>query len=464
MTRTTPGSDLTAMSAVDAAAAITRGELLPSELTEAYLARIEQLNPELNAFVTVTAQRAHDDAARADQELARGHRRGPLHGLPVGVKDLFDTAGITTAAGSRLLHGRVPDRDADVVAALRSAGTVLLGKTATHEFAWGGTTNNEHYGPTRNPHDPSRIPGGSSGGSAAAITAGLALITVGSDTAGSVRIPAALCGCVGFKPTYGTVSMAGVLPLAPELDHAGPITRTVADAVLVLDVLRGHATDLDRVRSLTSENVAGRQVARLRGWFEEIADDSARAGVDQTADMLRDAGVAVHDVDVGDLGPIVDDVFTVIGVAAEVYHRPAFERTPELFGEEAAGRLRLGPPDAALVDRARARLAAAAGLVEEVLREHDALLLATTPAPAPTIGASHVTVSGVEMPVEWMLTRLTSLFDVTGMPVVSVPAGVSPDGLPVAVQLVGHRGADDTIVPLAAAVERAWAGPLAVGR
>src|SRR5262245_14362656 len=218
---------------VEASAAVRRRQVSPVELTEAYLARIASAEPGLGAYVTVTEARARADALRAERELASGRYRGPLHGLPVGLKDLFDTAGIRTTAGSALRRDHVPPTDSAVAAGLRAAGAVLLGKHATHEFAWGGTTTNPHYGPTRNPHAPDRIPGGSSGGSAASVASRTALASVGTDTCGSVRIPAALCGCTALKPTRGRLSLTGAVPLAPTLDHAGPITRTAADAAVL---------------------------------------------------------------------------------------------------------------------------------------------------------------------------------------------------------------------------------------
>jgi aspartyl-tRNA(Asn)/glutamyl-tRNA(Gln) amidotransferase subunit A len=237
-------SDPTELTLSEAAAAVADRQLSPVELTEAYLARIEKLNPELTVYVAVTAERARSDARALADEVSKGRLRGPLHGVPIGLKDLIDTAGITTAAGTAAYRGRVPDRDASVARRLHDAGTVLLGKLATHELAYGVTTSNpKSYGTTVNPWDYQRIPGGSSGGSGAAIAARLAAATIGTDTGGSIRIPASFCGCVGFKPTYGVVSRAGIAPLSWCLDHAGPITATVRDAALVLDAISGCDPD-----------------------------------------------------------------------------------------------------------------------------------------------------------------------------------------------------------------------------
>lgn len=232
--------DLANLSITRAARALRDKELSPLELTEAYLARIERLNPQVNAYITVTANRALEDARRATQELAAGKVRGPLHGIPVAHKDLYETAGIRTTGGSSIHGDFTPQADCTVAAKLRAAGTILLGKLNTHEYAYGVSTNNPHFGPTRNPWDLERIPGGSSGGSGAAIAAGLATATTGSDTGGSVRMPASVCGVVGLKPTYGRVSKAGVLPLSYLFDHTGPLTRTVQDAALMFNAMAGY--------------------------------------------------------------------------------------------------------------------------------------------------------------------------------------------------------------------------------
>ena len=220
-------NELTELTIADAGDAIARGDVSPVDLTQAYLDRIDKLDPELNAYVTVTADRAVRDARRATDELSAGDRRGPLHGIPLGLKDLIDTAGITTSGGAKVYADRVPTADATVSRRLADAGAVLLGKLNMHELAFGLTTTNPHFGATRNPFDTSRIPGGSSGGSGAATVAHLAAATIGSDTGGSIRVPASFCGCVGLKPTYGRVSAAGVMPLARTFDHVGPLARTV---------------------------------------------------------------------------------------------------------------------------------------------------------------------------------------------------------------------------------------------
>ena len=297
----TPNGGLTALSIAGASALLAAGEVSSAELTEAYLARIGATEPALNAYVTVTAEAARADAERADALRASGAPVGPLCGIPIGLKDLYDVTGVPTTAGSPLLGDRVAGADSTVAARLRAAGAVLLGKQSTHEFAWGGTTNNPHFGPTRNPHDPARIPGGSSGGSAASVVAGSCAGSFGTDTCGSVRIPAALSGCVGLKPTYGRISLHRVVPLAHSLDHAGPLARTVHDAALLCAAVAGFdAADartlpvpVADVLAACDGGVAGLRVGRLRGWFESVLDPDVRAAVDAAAQALREAGAIV---------------------------------------------------------------------------------------------------------------------------------------------------------------------------
>jgi aspartyl-tRNA(Asn)/glutamyl-tRNA(Gln) amidotransferase subunit A len=279
-------NDLTALSIAEAGALIVRRQVSPVELTDAYLAQLERQNPLLNAYVTVTGDAAREEARAAEREIGSGTYRGPLHGIPIALKDLYDTKGIRTAAGSKILWDRVPDEDSAVTTLLRAAGAISLGKTNTHEFAYGVTTNNPHFGATRNPWNPDCIPGGSSGGSGAAVAAGMAAMAMGSDTGGSIRIPAALCGTVGLKATHGRVSTAGVIPLSWTLDHAGPLTRTVEDAALVLNAIAGYdpndaMTVPMPVDDYTRDLAAGVRGLRLgvprAGFFEAIDPEVARA-------------------------------------------------------------------------------------------------------------------------------------------------------------------------------------------
>jgi aspartyl-tRNA(Asn)/glutamyl-tRNA(Gln) amidotransferase subunit A len=456
---------LTALTLTEVAGQIASGALSPIEITDAYLARIDQVEPQVNAYVTVCHERARADARRAVEERARGLDRGPLHGVPLGIKDLFDTAGVRTTAGSGLRRDTVPARDSAVAARLRAAGSVLLGKHGMHELAWGGTSDNPHFGAVRNPHDPARIPGGSSGGSAASVVAGTAVASVGTDTCGSVRIPAALSGCVGLKPTYGRVSMAGAVPLSVSLDHAGPITRTVADAALLLGVLAGpdpddprtlHEPVPDLLGPLDGE-VRGLRIGRLRGWFEQVLDPETGAALDRVAEVLRELGCQVIDLVAPDPGPVVDLVFRLVAAEAEPVHRDQFATRPEGFGEDLRLHLSRPAPTSAELAEARAVLAVTTDWLDAALREVDLLTSATVPAPAPQIGEMSLRLADQELHVEWVLTRLTSIFDVAGLPALSVPCGRSARGLPLGLQVIGRRLDEVTVLRLGHAYETAGA-------
>src|SRR3954471_975365 len=266
-------------------------EITAAETTEACLRQIDARNPELNAFILVMAAEARQQAREADRELAAGRDRGPLHGVPISIKDLFDIKGTPTTAASHVRDGHVAQRDATVIARLRAAGAVLIGKTNLHEFAFGTTNEESAYGPARNPFDPTRSPGGSSGGSAASVAAGMALATVGTDTGGSIRIPAAACGIVGLKPRAGEVSTDGVVPLSRLLDHVGPLARTVLDASLVYRALCGSPP-----RPRAPVPIAGLRLGVLRGYFCDLLDDEVRRRFEEALDRLRSAGVRVSDV------------------------------------------------------------------------------------------------------------------------------------------------------------------------
>jgi aspartyl-tRNA(Asn)/glutamyl-tRNA(Gln) amidotransferase subunit A len=438
--------DLTTLTLVDASAAIARREVSPVELTEAYLARIEKYEPMLNAYTTVVPERARADAARAQEEIARHGPRGPLHGIPVGLKDLFDTAGVRTTAGSAIYRERVPDTDSAVAARLRAAGTVLLGKHATHEFAWGGTCDNPHYGPVRNPYDRQRIPGGSSGGSAASVVARTALVSVGTDTCGSVRIPAAFSGCVGVKPAYGRISLAGVVPLGPSLDHVGPIARTVADAAVMLGALVDQPLDLR-----LDEDVAGLRIGVLHGYFDDGLDPAVAAAV--AVDRLAGLGCAVHDLIPPNFGPIVDLIFEIVLADAQPYHAALFARTPEGYGPALRAVLSQQPPTTERIDAVRAALRPAVEWLSAALQRVDVLVCATEPATAPPIGAHRVEIAGRDVHIEWMLTRLTSIFNLARLPAVSVPCGQSAAGLPMGFQVVAGAQDERTALRVARAAE-----------
>jgi aspartyl-tRNA(Asn)/glutamyl-tRNA(Gln) amidotransferase subunit A len=413
-----------------------------TELVEAALGRIEVLDERLGAFVTVLADQARAEAAARDAERAAGRVRGPLHGLPVAVKDLVDVAGVVTAAGSPKLAANRAQRDAPVVARLRAAGAVVVGKTRTHEFAYGVLTPG-----TVNPWDEARIAGGSSGGSAAAVAAGLVRLAVGSDTAGSIRIPAACCGVVGFKPTYGAVPTSGVVPLSWSCDHCGPIAASVTEAALLFEVLA-------EVTAPPAGAPGPLRLGRLAGDELRLVDPSVGEVVDRLCRRLELDGARIDEVELP-LEAARSAVATIVLPEMAAAHASLLAETGEEgYGQRVLGGIRLG--QSALASeylaglRYRGRFVA---LVEELLAERDALLLPTIPVVAPRSASRMVRLGdGGEMGVQAALTALPGAFNCSGSPVVSLPVGLA-DGLPVGASLVGRIGADHELLRVAKAVE-----------
>jgi aspartyl-tRNA(Asn)/glutamyl-tRNA(Gln) amidotransferase subunit A len=456
-------TETASMSLAEMSALVQSRKLTPLELTESYLARIERLNPALNAYVTVTAERARADARRATEEIAAGNSRGPLHGMPIGLKDLYDTAGIRTAGGAKILFDRVPAADSTAARRLRDAGTVLLGKLNTHELAFGVTTVNPHFGTTRNPWNPDCIPGGSSGGSGAAIAAGLAAATTGTDTGGSIRIPAALCGCVGLKPTYGRVSKAGVLPLSFVFDHAGPITATVEDAALMLGAMAGYDADDfstaavpvgDYVTALRA-GVRGLRIGVPRNYFFDRLDDEVRAAVGAALEVLRGLGAELRPVDVPDFGPVSLPAFGVVIAELLELYGEQFRSRPQDFGADVAGILAQGAPDGVSF---AAVLRMTYGLTEamrRLLNEVDVLVTPTTPVPAAPIGQELVEYGGTQEPLIFALIRCTLPFNLTRLPALSLPCGFTRAGLPIGLQIAGRPFDEEAVLRTGYAYEQA---------
>jgi aspartyl-tRNA(Asn)/glutamyl-tRNA(Gln) amidotransferase subunit A len=426
-------------------------ETTVEQTTDEALQRAEAEQPRLNAFIRIMRAEAQQQARELDQELAAGRDRGPLHGVPVTIKDILDIKGVATTAASRVRDGHVARRDCPAVAHLRQAGAVFIGKTNLHEFAFGTTNEDSAFGPARNPFDPSRSPGGSSGGSAAALAAGIGLATIGTDTGGSIRIPAAACGLVGLKPTLGEVSTEGVVPLSRTMDHVGPLTRSVADASLVFHALLG-----DPAKSPPPPvPLSGIRLAVARKYFCDLLDDGVRAEFEAALGRLRKAGAHVDDIEIhhaDDIAPIYLSLVLADGAA---YHATALETMPEKYSPAVRLRLEMGRYILA-EDYVRA-LAGRDVLKREVdaaLGQHDALVLPTLPIPAPILGVPTVEIAGKTEPVRNVMLRLTQLFDVTGHPAVAIPTGMTTAGLPTSLQLVGGRQQTDALLRVALACEK----------
>jgi len=416
------------------------------------LERIRTENPRLNAFILVTAEEARRQARRADEELAAGNDRGPLHGVPISIKDLFDVSDTPTTAASHVRDGHVADADATVITRLRRAGAVLIGKTNLHEFAFGTTNEDSGYGPARHPLDPTRSPGGSSGGSAASLAAGMALATLGTDTGGSIRIPAAICGTVGLKPSYGELPTDGVVPLSRTMDHVGPLTQTVTDAWHMYHALRGDT----QPRLLAPSAVRQLRFGVPRKYFCDLLDADVRRAFNASVDALRAAGATVHDVEIPNARFIATIyVHIVLGDAAP-YHAAALETTPERYTPPV--RMRLEMARYVLAEDYTRALEGREVLRREVdraLSGYDALMLPTVPIPAFKIGTAMVDLDGSKEPIRNITLRLTQLFNITGHPAISLPCGKTSDGFPCGLQLVGTRGQTDQLLHVAAGVERA---------
>jgi aspartyl-tRNA(Asn)/glutamyl-tRNA(Gln) amidotransferase subunit A len=435
--------DITSLSLTDLGGRLAAGALSAGDIVEAYLARIGAVDATIGAYVTVAADRARAEvgALAARPRLARG----PLYGIPIAHKDLFETAGVRTTGGSRLFEKHVPARDAALVAALARAGAVTLGKTNTHELGGGVTTINPFFGTTRNPVDPSRVAGGSSGGSAAAVTAKLAVAATGSDTGGSVRIPAALCGCIGFKPTFGRLSTAGLLGACPTFDHVGVLTRTAEDAARMFEAARAPQRTI-----ATADVGAGPRsgpirigVAR-RFFFDGLQPGVARA-VEAALGRCRQSGVTIVDRDLPVDGATMARVFDPI-VVAEIWARwgADWRRRPEAFSQGFAGFFSTPVPSATDVAEARRALARFRTDVAAAFEGLDALATPTVPVTAPPIAGP---IDGA------LILRNTWPFNATGTPAVSLPCGTDESGLPVGLQLTARHGADQALLAVARAVE-----------
>jgi aspartyl-tRNA(Asn)/glutamyl-tRNA(Gln) amidotransferase subunit A len=456
--------ELIYLSLREAAERLRERALSPVELLEAVEARTRAVEPRLNAYVRPTFEEARAEARVAEREIAAGQYRGPLHGIPVALKDNYWTRGVTTAAGAKLLADFVPPEDGTVVAKLRAAGAVITGKTNMHELAIGGSTTNPHYGPTHNPWLLDCIPGGSSGGSAAAVAAGLCFAATGSDTAGSIREPASYCGLVGIKPTYGRVSIRGIVPLSWSLDHAGPLTRTVEDCALVLQAIAGYdpqdqcSADVP-VPDFTADlgrGVRGLRLGVPRPYFFDHLDPEIAATTETAIGVLRDLGASVQEVTF-ERAAWAPALFPVISRPEAASFQEELLRTrPDEYGDVRVqvelGKLVLAT-DYLRAQRLRTALRQE---LEGLLTRVDALVTPTTRTVAHPIGQPFTEVAGRPVPnTSYLWVGLTVPFDLTGTPAVSVPCGFAANGLPMGLQIAGRAWDEATILRIAAAYEAA---------
>lgn len=454
--------DLCWLTISDAADLLERRAISPVELVRAHLERIEALDGRLNCFITRTPELALARAREAEQEIGHGGYRGPLHGVPLALKDLYATRGVRTTAGSSFLADHVPDEDAEAVRRLNAAGVVLLGKLNMHEWALGLTNENPHYGPVRNPWDLERAPGGSSGGSGAALAAGLCMGSLGSDTGGSIRVPAALCGVVGLKPTFGRVSARGVIPLSWHLDHCGPMARTVRDVALLLGAVAGYDPEDPCSAAVPAEDyvaalgagASGLRAALISGAYAEEAEPQVLAAVRAAAETLAGLGARVDEVELPDAPEAAQMNARMIVSDAAAYHQDRLRAAPERFGVDVRARMELGASFSA-TEYALARRAQALWRrrLERLFERFDLLLLPAAPMVAPRLG-------GDALEAARRLTRFTAPFNLARLPALALPCGFSQEGLPIGLQIVGRPWAEATVLRAGHAYEQAteWHG------
>ncbi|HET7875055.1 MAG TPA: amidase [Methylomirabilota bacterium] len=448
------------------ASLIASKQVSPVEVVQAHLDRIAALDGTLKAYLTVTADAALAQAKAAEAAVSAGNGPGPLHGVPIGLKDLYLTKGVKTTGGSKILADWVPEEDATVVVRLAAAGAIVLGKLNMHEFAYGPEGLNPHYGTPRNPWDTTthRICGGSSSGSGAAVAAGLCPGALGSDTGGSIRIPASLCGITGIKPTYGRVSRAGVLPLAWSLDHVGPMCRTAADCALMLGAMAGYdprdptASVLpvpDYIGALTG-NVKGLRVGVLRAFFMESAGPAQQQALEQAVKAFQELGATVQDVNLETAKLAAGASYAVISAEAYAYHEDWIKTRARDYGADVLERLRVGAfVSAAEYLKGQRVRALIRDEVDRALSKLDVLVAPTTPIAATAVGQNEVQIGQEKAPVRPSLIRYTRPFNVTGHPAASVPCGFTPEGLPIGMQLIGRPFDEATVLRAADAYQRA---------
>jgi aspartyl-tRNA(Asn)/glutamyl-tRNA(Gln) amidotransferase subunit A len=440
---------------------LRKREISPVELADAALERIARWNPGLNAFLMVVADRARRQALAAERAIRRGNLNGPLHGIPISLKDNYWTRGIRTTAGSKILGKFVPDEDSQVASRLARAGVILLGKTNMHEFAYGITNENPHYGPVRNPWVQERISGGSSGGSVVAVATGMGFASMGTDTGGSIRIPASLCGIVGLKPTYGLVSVAGVVPLAETLDHTGPVARSVTDVCIMLQAVEGKYPKGSRTPDFRNLRKCIPRQFRI-GWpkeyFFDRVDSEVRHAIDAAAKTLESLGGRIEEVSLPHLSESVEPSTNIAMAEATRYHESQgyFPARAGEYGEDVRKRLEMGR-EVRAVDYLNAFVVKREAEHEfhRAFARVDAIIAPTLPIAAPRIGQNEVMIGGRKETVRSALVRMNRPANLTGDPAISVPCGFTREGLPIGLQLIGARWSERRLLAIALAYEDA---------
>ncbi|MFL6311510.1 MAG: amidase [Terriglobales bacterium] len=440
----------------DVSRAVQKREISPVELTQACLARIEKLNPRLNAFITVTGTTALEDARKAEAEIARREWKGPLHGIPLAVKDLIETAGVKTTAASAVLQDNVPAADAEVVRRLKLAGAILLGKLNLHEFAYGGSGMIGHFGPARNPWNTAHVTGGSSSGSAAAVAACLCYGAIGTDTAGSIRLPAACCGITGLKPTYGLVSARGVIPLSWSLDHVGPMARTAADAALILQAIAAYdPQDTGSQKfppvyypSAIEESTAALRIGVARDYWNEV-DEEIRSAVDSAVIALSKITAGVQQVELS-----TDTDRTVVRCEAYAYQQKYLQENEKNYDPETLRRICSGADvTAPQYIQAQRELLQQRRQILQMFERIALILTPTTPLLAPTFAELQAEPDRLRNK-EMIMLRNTRPVNVYGLPSVSLNCGFSKSGLPIGLQIIGAPGAEGSVLALAHAYQK----------
>lgn len=443
---------------------IRKKQISPLELTESFLERIQRLQPSLNAFITVTADLARKQARQAEKEILKGKYRGPFHGIPISLKDLFYTAGIRTTAGSKILGNFVPKENSFVVDRLLAAGAVLLGKTNLHEFAYGVTNNNPHYGPVHNPWDVSRVPGGSSGGSAAAVSAGLGIASLGTDTGGSIRIPSAACGVVGLKPTRGLVPLHGVIPLASSLDHVGPICRCVEDAALMMEVMAAPgglpSSNWPQVGRLFSrplrQGVKKIRVGIPKQYFFDRLHRDVRGFVLTACAILYQLGAELREVELKGMKEAVNLVAMITVGEALSYHWKWLQTRAKDYGADVRERMDLNQNQRTVhYLQAQERRRRFTENFVQIFESVDVLATPTLPVLPPLIGQKEISWGRTKEDVRAALLRMTRPGNLTGLPAISLPCGFTIDNLPVGLQLMGRHFDEAFLLRVAYSYEQA---------